>query len=244
MKRIKNTPVVQYEDMKITIISVLAIALIIGGYVFIKDQRIKAELAKVEESKEVDSKTEANTSVVDSQVVLSRSNGVWAVTSTGEYTIDPSSLKFEFTGYKPGGQHVGTFNTVNATISLDEKGSPVMSQITLDPTSIKTDAEKLDGHLQAPEFFDTAKYPQVQLVIKEIKTEGNDVKAITDLTMKGVTKTLAIPVKVVVADDGIVFTVDTRIKISDYAMAYGPVQDEVRVMLSGLLHKTKTTNTQ
>ncbi len=223
--------------MKTAIISILAIAIIIGGYIFIKDQKIKAELSNVEESKVVESNATTTTQVADSQITLNRVDGEWAVTTTGDFTIDPSSIKFEFTGYKPGGQHVGTFNTMNAIVSLDEAGNPILSKITIDPTTVKTDSEAVDKHLQAPEFFDTATNPNVTVVVKEIQKDGNNVKAITDLTIKGVTKTLAIPVTVTNQADGVKFDVDTRIKISDFKMAYGPVQDEVRIALSGVLKK-------
>lgn len=223
--------------MKKITIGIILIALLVGGYVFIKDRQIKKELSEVEESKIIDQNTSSSTVSAVSSISANRTNGVWTVTSDGEYVVDPTSLKLEFTGYKPGGQHVGTFNTVNTKISLDKEGNPVQATITIDPKSVKTDTEAVDKHLQAPEFFDTQKYSDISIVIKEIKKEGDAMLAITDLTMKGVTKTLAIPVKIVKADDGVVFSVDTRIKISDYAIAYGPVQDEVRVTLSGVIHK-------
>ncbi len=223
--------------MKIAIISILAIALIGGGYVFIKDQRIKAELSNVEESKEVESNATSTATVADSVVTLNRVNGVWSVTSTGEFTVDPTSLAFEFTGYKPGGQHVGTFNNMSATISLDEMGNPVASQITIDPKSVQTDSDGVTTHLQKKEFFDTEAFADIKINIKEIQSDATNLKAITDLTIKGVTKTLAIPVKVAKLENGMVFAVDTRIKISEFGMAYGPVQDEVRVTLGGELYK-------
>jgi len=224
--------------MKKIIISIVAIAIIIGVYIFIQDKRIKKELSNVEESQFVDQNNSTSTAPVSaSESAITRVNGVWTVNSTQEYTIDPASLKFEFTGYKPGGQHVGTFNTMDATLSFDEAGAPIGLVMNIDPTSVKTDTEAVDKHLQAPEFFDTATYPNVTVVIKEIKKEGNSIKAITDLTIKGVTKTLAVPVTISLVEGGIKFDVDTRIKISDYKMAYGPVQDEVRVTLSGVVKK-------
>jgi polyisoprenoid-binding protein YceI len=223
--------------MKKTIIIIVIGALLVGGYIFIKDTQNKKELSKVEESQFVDKNISSSTAEVSSSVTISRSAGVWSSNSDGEYKIDSSSLKFEFTGYKPGGQHIGTFNTLSAKISLDKEGNPIQATITIDPKTVKTDIEAVDKHLQAPEFFDTAKYPEISLVVKEIKEEGGSVVAITDLIMKGVTKTLAVPVKITKADDGTVFNIETRIKISDYAIAYGPVLDEVKVVLSGVIHR-------
>ena len=228
---------IYFKSMKKIISSIGIIIILAGVYVFIKDQQIKKELSTVEESQFVEQGATTTSVQVTSAVQATRTNGVWSSTSTGEYLLDATSLKFEFTGYKPGGEHVGTFNAIKADIGIDEKGNPVSAKIVFDPKTVKTDSAKLDEHLQAPEFFDTAVYSEATAVIKEFKKEGDSIRAITDLTMKGVTKTLSVPITVTVADDGVVFRVDTRVKISDYSIAYGPVLDEVRVVLSGVVHK-------
>lgn len=224
--------------MKKIIISILVIVLVIVGYVFIKDKKIKKELSNIEQSEFVDSTKTIDSNTVASQIKVLRTNGVWNIASQNEYTVKQDSLIFEFTGYKPGGQHVGTFNTMSADILLDAKGNPVGANFVLDPASVKTDSEGLDKHLQAPEFFDTTAYPKITVAIKEMRNVAPaEFQAITDLTMKGVTKTLSVPVKITPTEAGFKFVVDTRIIISDYHIAYGPVQDEVRLVLGAELYK-------
>jgi polyisoprenoid-binding protein YceI len=223
--------------MKKIIISVGVIIVVIGGYVFIKDMQIKKDLLKVEESKFVEQNSTSISVQAQSIMSVTRTDSTWNSTSTGEYVIDATSLKFEFTGYKPGGEHVGTFKSLKADISIDANGNPVSAKIVFDPKTVKTDSEAVDKHLQAPEFFDTAVHSEITAVVKEFKKEGEQVFAITDLTMKGITKTLSIPVKIVNVDGGVMFSIATRIKISDYAVAYGPVLDEVKVMLEGKVVK-------
>jgi polyisoprenoid-binding protein YceI len=229
-------------DMKNKIITsgviVLVIVLIIGVYLLVQNQKIKAGLAGVEQSQVIEDSSNMGTNgVAVSSITLNRVNGAWSVDSTGMYSIDPSSLNFTFTGYKPGSEEVGTFNTMNAQISFDETGTPITSQITIDPKSVKTNSDLLNKHLQAPEFFDTTKYSDIKVVVKNIQKEGDSIKAITDITIKDVTKTLAVPVKVQIQDSGIQFSVDTQINIADFKMAYGPVQNMVRITLSGILKK-------
>jgi polyisoprenoid-binding protein YceI len=223
--------------MKKIISSIGVIIILAGVYIFIKDQQIKKELSTVEESQFVERGATTTSAQATSAVQATRTNGVWSSTSTGQYLLDATSLKFEFTGYKPGGEHVGTFNAIKADIGIDEKGNPVSAKIVFDPNTVKTDETKLDEHLQAPEFFDTAVYSEATAVIKEFKKEGDSIRAITDLTMKGVTKTLSVPVNIVTVDGKVTFNIDTKIKISDYSIAYGPVLDEVRVALSGVVYK-------
>jgi polyisoprenoid-binding protein YceI len=82
-------------------------------------------------------------------------------------------------------------------------------------------------------FLDEA----VSKLSKEIKIEGDIKEAVVDLTMKGVTKTLIVPVTVTSEEGSAMFKIDTRVKISDYSIAYGPVLDEVRIMLEGKIVK-------
>lgn len=216
----------------------ILIGLAIGAYVTIGNQKNAEELSGVEESQFVDSNDEKNDAVVVSEINLSRAGGAWSVTSTGDYTIDPATLKFEFTGYKPGGQHIGTFQNLTGSVALDAAGKAIGAMLKLDPTSIKTDSEALDKHLQADVFFDTANHPEIKVAIKSIENVSDtSAKAITDITIKGNTKTLSIPVRIEKTATGMKFWVDTKIKISEYQMAYGPVQDDVRVVASGELKK-------
>ncbi len=216
----------------------ILVGLAVGVYVTIGNQKNAKELSGVEESQFVDSTDEKGGATVASEINLSRTGGVWSVTSTSEYTIDPATLKFEFTGYKPGGQHIGTFQNIIGSVALDATGKAVGAMLKLDPKSIKTDDVKLDGHLQADVFFDTANHPEVTVAIKNIESVSDtSAKAITDITIKGNTKTLSIPVRIEKTATGMKFWVDTKIKISEYQMAYGPVQDDVRVVASGELKK-------
>jgi polyisoprenoid-binding protein YceI len=228
--------------MKNVIIGFLGLALLIGivvgAYLIIKDREIKKELSGVEQSEFVDATGEQEDTIVASEITLARMGGVWNVTTTGDYTIDPASLKLEFTGYKPGGQHTGTFQNLSGSVALDAAGRAIGAVLKLDPKSIKTDDAKLDGHLQADVFFDTTNHPEVAVAIKRVDSISDTAaNAITDITIKGVTKTLSIPVKIEKTATGMKFSVDTKIKISEYKMAYGPVQDDVRIIASGEFKK-------
>ncbi len=224
---------------KIIVIGIILVVIIVGVYVFVKDTQIKRELETVERSEFSEGAVGVqNSNEVDSQITIVRTNGEWNITETGEYTLDPSSLIFEFTGYKPGGFHTGTFNAVTANVSLDADGVPVTSSIVFDVASVVTDSAGVDKHLQAPEFFDAANSPQITVEIKGMeKRDDQSYLAIADITMSGQTKTLSIPVQMGAVEGGVSFAVDTKIKISEYGMAYGPVQDDVRIVAKGVLKK-------
>ena len=64
--------------------------------------------------------------------------------------------------------------------------------------SIDTDNEKRDEHLKTPEFLDTAKYPEITFISKQIKKAkgNNNYICIGNLTMHGVTKEIALPFQI------------------------------------------------
>lgn len=224
--------------MRKIIITIVAILIVIGGYLFIKDRQIKQELSKVEESQEVQGDTKTNAKEVASTVTLNKTNGIWTISQTGEYTVNPASLKFTFTGYKPGGQHVGTFNSIKSEIALDKDGIPVNVNMTIDISSVKTDTEAVDKHLQTADFFDAVANPTITVNVKSIQMESEtSAKAITDITMKGVTKTISMPVTFVKEATGTKFMIDTRVNIADFGIAYGPVLNEVRISAEGVVSK-------
>lgn len=55
---------------------------------------------------------------------------------------------------------------------------------TVETDSVNTDNEKRDNHLRSADFFDVAKYPEMNL--KLVAVDGE--KAVVDLTIKGTTK--------------------------------------------------------
>lgn len=214
------------------------IILVMVSFVLVKDAIIKKELSKVAETQVVETSTNKEVfKKTDSTITLQRKAGVWTASPSGIYAVDLASLSLEFVGYKPGGEHTGTFNNLSGEISLDPEGNPLQAQIILEVNSVKTDAAALDKHLQAPEFFNAAKYDVIEAFIKEIKFEPETKLAVVDLTMKGITKTLIVPIVINSEADLTAFEIDTRVNIKDYNIAYGPVLNEVRIMLRGKILK-------
>ncbi len=104
----------------------------------------------------------------------------------GEWEIDPvwSALEFEvrklglvaIKGRVPGftGRIVGgTQPTISGTV---------------DATSVTTFDETRDGHLQAPDFFDTQRYPELHFESTSVESDGAGLVVRGELTIKGVTR--------------------------------------------------------
>jgi len=91
----------------------------------------------------------------------------------------------------------GRFTKWGGTLQLDE-AAPTSSQveIQIDPTSIDTNEPRRDGHLQGPDFFDVAQYPQITFKSTRVEPLGGDRYRVTgDFTMRGVTKPITLEVE-------------------------------------------------
>lgn len=121
---------------------------------------------------------------------------------TSTYNVDPAATKIVYVGKKVTGQHTGNVAAKSGNLTLQGEeitgGEIVVDMNSLTSTDI-TDAEtngKYIGHMKSPDFFDTAKYPESKLVIKNSKKTDKGLEVSGDLTMIGQTK----PVTFLVTD--------------------------------------------
>jgi polyisoprenoid-binding protein YceI len=100
----------------------------------------------------------------------------------------------------------GRFTKFEGTIVLDRaKPEESSVDVKIDAASIDTGNPSREKHLNSPDFFDTAKFPEITFKSTKVAAKGKDTFEITgDLTMRGVTK----PVTLTVAANG--FTSDGR----------------------------------
>lgn len=91
----------------------------------------------------------------------------------------------------------GDFEKVSGKIVYDEADVTKSSaDITIDAASISTRVAKRDEHLRSPDFLDVAKHPAITFKSKRVENSGNGTLKMTgDLTIKGVTKEVALTVE-------------------------------------------------
>lgn len=88
----------------------------------------------------------------------------------------------------------GKFNDYRATIVYDEKDISRSSLTgTIKVASIDTDNEKRDTHLRSADFFDAEKFPDITFESKRVEKQDQQYVMIGDLTIRGVTKEIAVP---------------------------------------------------
>jgi len=108
------------------------------------------------------------------------------VIPAGTWSIDPSWSALEFEVRKLGLVTVkGRMPSFSGTISGGEHAA---IEGVVDATSITTFDETRDGHLQSPDFFDTARYPELRFESSSISVRDGELVVEGDLTIRGVTK--------------------------------------------------------
>jgi len=163
-----------------------------------------------------------------------------AQTAQGEkYLITPQNSKIEWTASKVTGSHRGSFEKFSGAISYNGKPETSSVSINIETSSIKADDPDLTKHLQTPDFFDVAKYPQATFVSTEIKAGGEKGASHTitgNLTMHGVTKSVSFPATIGVSPDAITVESTFSINRKDFGINYAGaannlIRDEVVLIL-------------
>ena len=148
--------------------------------------------------------------------------------TAGDYNIDPAHSIIGFAI-----RHLeinwveGRFKDFKGTINFDDKDVTKSSvEFTAKVESIDTGVAPRDKHLRTADFFDVEKYPEMTFKSTSVSRKGKDYVLNGDLTLKGVTKPVAIPFTVTGAiqdQRGTRFGVEGHTKINrrDFGVNFG-----------------------
>lgn len=165
--------------------------------------------------------------------------GAQAAEPAPTFTVDPvhSSVAFKI-------RHLvskvsGAFRDFTGTIVGDPK-EPARASVafTIKAASIDTLNPDRDKHLNSPDFFDTAKFPEITFKSTKITPKGGDTYEVTGIfTMHGVSKEIVVPVtfgglaKDPWGNERAGFSVAMTLNRKDYGISYNKVLDAGGMML-------------
>ncbi len=162
----------------------------------------------------------------------------------GKYVVEPNHTQVVFTLNHMGfTYYTGQFTQPTGTLTLDPKNAANDKvDITYDVKKVTSTAEHLNEHIQAADFFDSAKYPTARFTSTKVTVKGTSATILGNLTLKGVTKPVVLNATFVGAGTGpmgppklnVGFKATTKIKRSDFGIsAYVPlVSDEVELAIN------------
>lgn len=116
--------------------------------------------------------------------------------ATSTYSIDAAHSEVGFTVRHLLSNVRGSFNDFSGTI-VRNAAEPARSSVefTIQAASIDTRHGKRDEHLRSADFFDVANHPTITFKSKSVERVAEGQYEVTgDLTMRGVTKVVTLPV--------------------------------------------------
>jgi polyisoprenoid-binding protein YceI len=148
-----------------------------------------------------------------------------AVLADGAYAVDPAASRLAWHGSKVIGKtHTGTVDIKSGELTV-RGGRLAGGSFILDMKTIKSDENlaALVQHLQGADFFDTANYPEAQLVITGVAASAKtgEYRAKADLTIKGHANSLDFTATVGAVDGGLEAASDFSIDRSKWDVRYG-----------------------
>lgn len=134
----------------------------------------------------------------------------------------------------------GGFTDFEGTIQIDPAKPEASSVVfTIKAASVNTRNEGRDKHLNSPDFFDTAKFPELSFKSTKVVAAGKDRYNVTGaFTMHGVTKEITLPVtylgtmKDPRGGERAGFELNTKLDRKDYGIVWNKTLDAGGTMLS------------
>jgi polyisoprenoid-binding protein YceI len=106
---------------------------------------------------------------------------------TGTWNLDAIHSQVGFAVEYMAGTFRGSFSPAEARLEVGEDGSAVLTGAA-PVAGVKVQDENLTAHLQAPDFFDLERAPEIGFRSTEIRRDGDEVTIAGDLTIKGITQ--------------------------------------------------------
>ncbi len=163
-----------------------------------------------------------------------------------EWGLDAAHSKIVFSAEARFFSADGRFRKFSVKADVDDKALENSKvNVTVEVASIDTNNERRDNHLRSKDFFDAANYPNANIEIKSIrKLASNSYEADGGITIRGVTKPIRLPVKVVLFEDGrLRLRGEVELKRQEFGVSYqsrlNPIQDVVGVRYEVSLLKPK-----
>jgi polyisoprenoid-binding protein YceI len=150
--------------------------------------------------------------------------------SVEKYLIKPDTSKIEFVASKVTRSHHGSFEKFSGEIDYAGQIEKSKVKITIETSSVKTDENDLTKHLQTPDFFDVAKFPQATFESTEIKAGGEKGASHTvtgNLQLHGVTKSITFPATIVAKPGEISVESTFSINRKDFGINYAGMADNL-----------------
>lgn len=169
-----------------------------------------------------------------------------AAAAATAYTADTEQSRLEFVGVQAGAEFKGVFHKFTAAVDFapDALASSRID-VQIDMNSVDSMDKDRDKTVRGPDVFDVAHAPTAHYVTRSVTKTAAGFSAVGALTMRGVTKDVAIDFKFAQNSAGATLVGAAKLKRLDFGVGQGDwkstewVEDGVKINFS-LVLKPKT----
>jgi len=147
-----------------------------------------------------------------------------------EWKLDPGHSKLKFAIDARMISAEGVFRTFTVKDDINEQALEKSTfEVTIDVSSIFTNAEARDEHLKTKDFFDVEKYPTAQIVVNSLRKVGEgNYEGDASVTIHGVTKQMKLPARILLNEGGILrFRGTVEINRNDFGMTFQSAMNKI-----------------
>ncbi len=114
----------------------------------------------------------------------------------GPWDIDPGHANVSFVGRHLGLTRVrGRFTEVRGTVRIGDDPASSSVEVEIGMASVSSGDRARDDHLRSADFFDVERHPTATFRADGLRLEGLNGRLVGDLTIKGVTRPVALDVE-------------------------------------------------
>jgi len=156
----------------------------------------------------------------------------WA--DTTRFRIQPEASEVIFRATSRLMNAEGRFRRLSGEIVVDTRDlATARITLTIETDSIDTGIGMRDNHLRSEDFLDVRKFPTITFESQRVEGSGHHANVFGRLTIRGVTREIAVPVDVSLSDIALVSSGEFVINRRDFGIVYqsfiNPIGDDVRV---------------
>jgi polyisoprenoid-binding protein YceI len=167
---------------------------------------------------------------------------VRAAGGAASYTADPAQSRLEFTGVQAGAEFTGVFHKFAAAIEFAPDAlQSSRFDVQIEMNSEDSKDKDRDTTIHGPDIFDVAHWPTAHYLTRSFTKTAAGYTAIGALTLRGVTKDVAIDFRFTPAAGGTRLEGSAKLKRLDFGAGQGDwkstewINNDVKVNFSLLL---------
>jgi polyisoprenoid-binding protein YceI len=166
-----------------------------------------------------------------------------ASAANSSYTAATGASKLEFSGTQAGAEFKGTFHEYTASVEFNPDAlGEARIDVQIQLASVDTKDKDRDTTIRGPDIFDTAHFPIAHYVTRNIVKSGGGYTGIGGLTLRGVTKDVAITFQFVPSNGSAKLIGAAQLKRLDFGAGQGDwkstewIADPVRISFALVLN--------